>query len=231
MSAFIQNISLTSHPFQPQAFCCEVQFAQSRWHDGLFSELAIHRPAHLARAVPKRLAEYLAGRYACQQILRGWGIVADIPCGNSREPLWPESVAGSISHSGDRALALLIPARFGLSPGIDIETADKKILHSIAPEIITPDEAALLNRGGLSETHGLLLTFSAKESLFKALFPRVGYYFGCDAAQLCALDLAGRQFSLRLTGDLTPALSAGSVFQGYFTFTPEGIITSLFCPG
>ncbi|MBJ3814688.1 4'-phosphopantetheinyl transferase superfamily protein [Shimwellia pseudoproteus] len=229
MCAFIQDVILSPHPYRPEARYCEVRFALSRWHDGLFSELGIHRPDHLHRAVPKRLAEYLAGRYACQHILRSWGIEADIPSGSAREPLWPPLVAGSLSHSGDRALALLIPARYRLSPGIDIETADRDTLLSIAPAIATPGEQGLLTGAGFSVVSGLLLLFSAKESLFKGLYPQVGRYFGCDAAQLCGLAPDKQQFTLQLTADLTDNLRAGMQYQGNFTFTPDGVITSLFC--
>ncbi|AFJ46598.1 4'-phosphopantetheinyl transferase family protein [Shimwellia blattae] len=231
MPAFIRNVTLSPHPHQPGALCCEVHFNPAAWQDTLFSQLGILRPAHLARAVPKRLAEYLAGRYACQQILRHWGITADITSGSNREPLWPPAVAGSLSHSAERALALLIPARYGLSPGVDIEMADARTLLSIASAIATPEEQAQFSTCGLTDYHGLLLTFSAKESLFKALYPQVGRYFGCDAAALYALDMAQQQFVLQLRETLAPAAVRGTLYRGNFSLTNGGVMTSLFCAG
>ena len=47
---------------------------------------------------------------------------------------------------------------------------------------------ACLTRSGYPFAQALTLAFSAKESLFKALFPQVKIYMGFDCARVAALD-------------------------------------------
>lgn len=82
--------------------------------------------------------------------------------------------------------------------GIDIET----LLDACAAREVLPLIGPVAAKDPLSRT----LAFSAKESLFKALYPHVGY-FGFDAARFDAFHL------LVLTQDLSPDWPAGYRFS------------------
>ena len=73
--------------------------------------------------------------------------------------------------------------------GIDTEAilSDREA-HEIRDGIINAQEVACLTRSGYPFAQALTLAFSAKESLFKALFPQVKIYMGFDCARVAALD-------------------------------------------
>ena len=88
-----------------------------------------------------------------------------------RAPVWPKGVAGSISHSDSRAVAVVSRTRLGL--GVDIEplmTATQA--RDIQDLILTTAETALRPPQLCFETF-LTLAFSAKECVYKALSPHL----------------------------------------------------------
>ncbi|MFU0911501.1 enterobactin synthase subunit EntD [Kluyvera intermedia] len=121
--------------------------------------------AKLARAGRKRQTEHLAGRIAAVHALRLFGekVVPDI--GEQRQPLWPAGLYGSISHSEHTAVAVVSQTPVG----IDIERVfDDELANSLAQQIACDDELTVLRKGPLAFALALTLTFSAKESLYKA---------------------------------------------------------------
>ncbi|MGL4236953.1 4'-phosphopantetheinyl transferase family protein [Tabrizicola sp.] len=135
--------------------------------------------AAIAGAVPKRLAEFAAGRSAARQALAKLGHPpAALPVGPDRAPLWPPGIAGSIAHAADIAIAV---ARRGSPLGIDIEE-DSPLDPDLWPVICTKtelDQLPLQDRG-LFVKH----IFSAKEAIFKAQDPRHRAMFGFDAVSV-----------------------------------------------
>ncbi|MCG3097877.1 enterobactin synthase subunit EntD [Enterobacter sp. DRP3] len=141
--------------------------------------------AELANAGRKRKAEHLAGRIAAAHALPGHTVPGIGPSG---EPLWPEGVSGSITHSGTQAMAVVTcdhPAIIG----IDCETIlSENEAQEIKDGVIDAQEEIVLSRSGYPFTLALTLAFSAKESLFKALFPKVQYWMGFDSTRVTQLD-------------------------------------------
>ena len=62
----------------------------------------------------KRKAEHLAGRIAAVHALREYGIKTVPGIGGQRQPLWPQKLFGSISHSTSTALAVVSTHPVGL---------------------------------------------------------------------------------------------------------------------
>lgn len=121
--------------------------------------------AALARAGKKRQTEHLAGRIAAVHALRLFGEKAVPGIGEQRQPLWPAGLYGSISHCGKTAVAVVSRT----PTGIDIERVfDDKLVASLAQEIATDSELAVLRHSSPGFTLALTLAFSAKESLYKA---------------------------------------------------------------
>ena len=150
--------------------------------------------AELANAGRKRKAEHLAGRIAVAHALPDHAIPGIGPSG---EPLWPEGVSGSITHSGTQAMAIVVRHPTALV-GIDCEAIlAEREAREIQDGIIDAQEAMCLTRSGYPFALALTLAFSAKESLFKALFPQVKTYMGFDCARVTALD--ERTISLELS--------------------------------
>ncbi|MCX4181064.1 enterobactin synthase subunit EntD [Enterobacter sp. HSTU-ASh6] len=150
--------------------------------------------AELANAGRKRKAEHLAGRIAAAHALPDHTVPGIGPSG---EPLWPEGISGSITHSGTQAMAVVVrhpDARVG----IDCEAIlPDREAREIQDGIIDAQEAMCLTRSGYPFALALTLTFSAKESLFKALFPQVKTFMDFDCARITRLD--ERTLTLALT--------------------------------
>jgi len=127
--------------------------------------------AHRMR--PRREAEFRAGRACAREALSRIGIDRWplIPAA-TREPQWPADVVGSITHSGSYCAAAVAHASHCAGIGIDVE-ATGRVGDELAPAVCTSSELAALAKcrsGGRREL--LTLIFSAKESVFKAVFPR-----------------------------------------------------------
>ncbi|MBW4212995.1 enterobactin synthase subunit EntD [Enterobacter asburiae] len=162
--------------------------------------------AELSNAGRKRKAEHLAGRIAAAHALSAINERAIPGIGPSGEPLWPEGVSGSITHSGTQAMAIVVRDRPALI-GIDCETIlSWNEAVAIKEGIVNAQEDASLSGTGYPYALALTLAFSAKESLFKALFPEVKEYMGFDCSQATALD--------ERTLTLTLAHPAGRYHQG-----------------
>lgn len=121
--------------------------------------------AALARTGKKRQTEHLAGRIAAVHALRVFDEKAVPGIGELRQPLWPAGLFGSISHCGKTAVAVVSRT----PTGIDIERVfDDTLAASLAQEIATDSELAVLRHCSPGFTLALTLAFSAKESLYKA---------------------------------------------------------------
>ena len=123
-----------------------------------------------------RNQEYLLGRLAIKDALGSLGYP---PIWIERDPLtkipvWPEGIAGSLSHSSGLALAVVGDSPPILGLGVDLEKANRTIDLRIERHICTQDESEDLHSLHL-ENHAirLLLTFSAKESLYKCYFGKI----------------------------------------------------------
>lgn len=143
--------------------------------DMLQSPLHPLERVEIRNAVPKRVQEFTAGR-TCARIALGRLGYEDvaIPVGKRRQPVWPEGIAGSISHAGNHCIAAVCTRNHFTSLGVDIEQATP-LSDSLVDMVCSADEKNRLSAGAGSMT-GLLakFMFSAKEAVFKCLFPVYG---------------------------------------------------------
>ncbi|QIL91041.1 4'-phosphopantetheinyl transferase superfamily protein [Microbulbifer sp. SH-1] len=180
------------------------EFDSAGYQATLYAELGIAMPEAIARSVPKRQAEFLAGRYVARLALQDLAPAhyrdMQVGIGEQRNPLWPDGVVGSISHM-DRVAVCAVNHRVDMDYlGIDVEALiPARVCREIATIVATRQERELLSNQGLSERVALTLIFSAKESLFKALYPSVRDYFGFEVAEAVELRLEEQTLVLRLT--------------------------------
>ncbi len=170
------------------------------------------------RGVAKRQGEYLAGRLCAREALHQLCGQALIP-GRDEDgvPIWPAGVVGSITHGAGQAAAIVASAQQWQGLGLDLEKRlSAERATKLAGEILTPAE--LQRAAGLSAeqfAHLVTLTFSIKESLFKALYPLVLIRFYFHDAELLAWDEDG-QAELQLLLDLSTEWRAGTRLNGQF---------------
>ena len=158
--------------------------------------------AQLTDAGRKRKADHLAGRIAAAHALSALNDRTIPAIGTSGEPLWPADISGSITHSGTQAMAVATRDLHALI-GIDCEAIlPEREAHEIKDGVIDTQEDTVLTRSGYPFALALTLAFSAKESLFKALFPQVQEYMGFDCARVTQLD--NKTLVLALAKDVGP---------------------------
>nr|WP_259674725.1 4'-phosphopantetheinyl transferase superfamily protein [Pseudomonas fluorescens] len=104
-----------------------------------------------------------------------------------------------------------------------------EVADRISATIVDRHEAHYLGMLGPFE-HMLTLAFSAKESLFKAVFPQVGRYFDFDAARLVEVHWPSGRLVLRVTQDLSTSIRAGMLFEGYFQMWAGAVFTVIAHP-
>lgn len=172
----------------------------------------------------KRHGEYLAGRLCAAGVLETDRLLARDA--DSGRPLWPDGWCGSITHSHGQAAAVAAATADWKGLGLDMERlleAGRALrLHNA---ILTKDEQRWLS-GESDDGAARLLTliFSAKESLYKAINPLTGVYFGFQDAQVIEYRQDG-QLTLQLLRDLSDEYRKDMEFSCLWTPFGHGMLT------
>lgn len=207
------------------------RYELARFDEAIAREFSLDLPARLHKAVTKRRAEFLAGRIMAKAAQVALHLTpAQVGFGEDRAPAWPPGVTGSISHA--RGLcACLMSRKLTWGLGIDVEAiAEGSALRAIRTQVLDPAEAEwLATQGAADPAIEATLLFSAKEALFKALYPRVGRHFGFDCATLAGPVDADR-LTLELTRDLGPRARAGERHQVRFAVLGDHVMTWVAAP-
>lgn len=186
-------------------------------------------PTH---GVAKRQAEFLAGRVCAREALRRLNGSEVVPAvGADRAPQWPAGISGSITHGKNWAAAIVATSSDWRGLGLDVENLlsfDRAT--RLQEEILTPAElrrASLLDPDQLG--HLVTLTFSLKESLFKALYPLTLKRFYFEHAELLEWTAEGTA-RLRLLTDLSEEWQSGSEVEGQFGQFDDRLLSLIAIP-
>lgn len=209
----------------PEASMVFGHFVASAYLDNLYSRYNITFPSAMLRAVDKRRAEFLAGRVAARHVMRALQIPdSNVGIGSDREPVWPSGIAGSISHS-DHKVASLVCQSSDRLVGIDVEEVlDLHTGEEITSQVLSENELVMLQQDVTSLEILVTIAFSAKETLYKALFPRVRDFFDFKAAEVVTVPRDG-QVCLALTHDLPGGFSAGTRFDMEYSMWQQAVVT------
>ncbi|MEO1564083.1 MAG: 4'-phosphopantetheinyl transferase superfamily protein [Pseudomonadota bacterium] len=143
------------------------------------SEIAI-----VQNAVAKRKAEFAAGRAAARAALAKIGLTAQpILKAADRSPVWPNGIAGSITHTPRCAASVACQTSQFASVGLDAETSDP-LKPDLRRKVLTQSEMAAATAADALTVPNCKLTFVAKEALFKAVHPITKRYFGFHDAEV-----------------------------------------------
>ena len=167
------------------------------------------------KAVQKRRTEFALGRAAAREALAGLGFPEPLPVlrGAGREPRWPEGVVGSITHCGELAIAVAAKQEGVKSIGIDLEDVER-ITEEIVDVVANAAERRWVFGGEDSKTR-LAMLFSAKESVYKTIYPLEHRFFDFHAVELSWLPGPAR-FAGRIEGY---SLEVGCQLESNFVFT------------
>jgi enterobactin synthetase component D len=229
--AHIRRVPLGTHSIAlPSALALAIDASACGKDD--FACCGIERPPSLARSVPKRQAEYLAGRRVAILALREAGSDAtDLLVLASGAPAWPSGFVGSISHTQRFAIAVALRnGQRANGVGIDIEhLAETEALDAIRATAVDQDECKQL--AVLAGTHGwsfaLTMAFSAKESFYKATVAEVGHFFDFSAVRIVLCTSVERSLRIEIVDALAPTLPAGRPFVLRWNhFDDQTLVTS-----
>lgn len=183
----------------------------------------------IAEAVEKRQREFATARSCAHRALRQLGVeVRPIGAGEHGEPLWPPGVVGSLTHCDGYRAAAVAKADCLQGLGIDAEP-HLPLPPGLLEDVAGPEEVQALAelREALPEVQWDRLTFSAKESVYKAWFPLTGQRLGFHDASL-RFDPAAQTFSARLVVPRSmPAGPREVVLTGRWLTTDRHILTTV----
>ena len=166
-----------------------------------FKAEKVQLPQQILNAAPRRQAEFFAGRLAVKYALTDLiGTAPPVGVGVNREPIWPNGVIGSISHSNGIAIVQIKKISNGTLVGIDIEhMIDFERTHQLKYDILTKNECMVFESKNIDISYYFTWAFSAKEALFKALYSRVLRYMEFSESRIVGFDL--EQYRLELVVD------------------------------
>jgi 4'-phosphopantetheinyl transferase EntD len=177
--------------------------------------------ANLGRAVPQRVREFAAGRLCARRALAEFGIV-DFPVrvGGDRQPLWPDLMAGSITHTSDFCAAVVAERRCAAELGLDSEVVGD-VKPEIWPRICGPMENDWVRSLPVSEqAAAVTLIFAAKEAFYKCQYPVVRERLNFPAArvEVAGWGGSGGVFNIHATRELAIARYAALPMPGRYVF-------------
>jgi enterobactin synthetase component D len=192
-------------------------------------------PPSLERAVPKRKAEFLAGRLAASMSLAASGCATPgaVGRGPNGAPSWPDGYVGSLTHGGGVAAAVTAPRLRYAALGIDAEyLLSQETENDVRRTVARPSELSRLEDRIPCDLRPALLTlvFSAKESLFKCLHPLVGEFFEFQDAEIVTLGSASSgagEFCIRLERKLSHEFDRGWEATGRFAIGDGRVQTAI----
>src|ERR1700732_3989091 len=147
-------------------------------------------PQALRYATQKRQREFLAGRWCAEEALQCLGAGSThVAMAEDRAPIWPDGVVGSITHTGDFAAAAVARAADIAGLGIDSEQIIDPAAAGDIADICMVDEPTLFKAAyGRSFCEFCTFVFSAKESVFKCLFPLMRKFFEFSDVRITSVD-------------------------------------------
>jgi len=190
---------------------------------------ALALPADLAGAVAKRKVEFLAGRICAGEAiarLAGTAPASPLPRDADGCPVWPAGLVGSISHAAGFATAAVASRADAGGIGVDVEPVmTPGAAAEVEGLVASGEELRIARSAGLDPLAALTLAFSAKESLYKALYPARRRRFDYLDCALVGVDAPARRFSIRLAAPFGDA--SGAPFAGRYQLTGGEIRTGV----
>ncbi|MGH8274217.1 MAG: 4'-phosphopantetheinyl transferase family protein [Gammaproteobacteria bacterium] len=184
------------------------------------AELMREEKTIVGNAVDKRRREFAAGRTCARSILREFGFSGNLTIGKDKygAPVWPEGIVGSISHTDDVCVVSIgrkTPEMTSL--GVDVEKdtrLDPDLMNLVCDEL---EEETCCNSQIKDSLRLAKVIFSAKESLYKCLYPIIRTVLNFKDVHI-QLDVSGQKFmgtiNSNLHDDFVKGACSGRVIYG-----------------
>ena len=181
--------------------------------DKVLAALVPDERRFVSTLAPGRHPSWVAGRLALREAFRDLGIEPGPILATRRgAPALPSDLAGSISHKRTLAVALAARREGGASIGVDLETnppafasaheAHAQARPDVRTRVLTRDELVRLESvPEESRRRTVILHFSLKEALYKAIDPLVGRHVAFHEASMTPLPDGSASIALALSGE------------------------------
>jgi 4'-phosphopantetheinyl transferase EntD len=195
---------------------------------GLYPEEA----ASVAQAVDSRRKQFTAGRVLARDAWQRLGVPAQPLLNDAqRVPRWPAGVVGTITHTHGWCAAAVARSDDFAALGADVEAATP-LEQNLWERICRPAERRLLEDS--PELGGVLgkAYFSAKESIYKALYPSVRVFLDFQSMQIALEPLAEGRYRWygELQIDWGPFRRGQRFGPGVLGIDPSWILTAIALP-
>ena len=160
-------------------------------------------PTELTDAAVSRRSDFLMGRLAAVEALRRLGAEGSVGRSPDGAPVWPAGIAGSLTHHSGVAAAVVGRDLEGL--GIDIcPRLEGDRLRAVVRQCLAKAE-----HERWAGEEAATVAFAAKESIYKAAYPRAQRFIGFDEAEI--VDVGDGTWAARLCGPLADELGVDTV--------------------
>jgi 4'-phosphopantetheinyl transferase EntD len=184
----------------------------------------------LGRAVLTRAQEFAAGRLCARRLFAEFNMAeCPLTVAADRQPLWPKSLVGSITHTSGFCAAVVAQKSQIAAIGIDCE-AIERVKEVLWPHIFTASEAIWLRAlPEAQQAAAATLIFSAKEAFYKSQYPLVGERLGFHDASVEISDWGRTRgiFSVVPSRRIEFASHAHLPLQGQYLFHDNFITTGV----
>ena len=178
----------------------------------------------------KRRDEFTLGRICAHRALSRFDLesVPILRNSETREPCWPNSVWGSITHSaGFAAVAVGLKKEIN-GIGIDLESFSSSLDIKISRHVCVESELEWLESLSTKQARRALhIIFSAKESIFKCLYPRIKTYFSFKDAEVSVNDEENK-FSFKILKSFPCKIQQDFPQNGRYSEIDKMLLTSVY---
>jgi enterobactin synthetase component D len=194
-------------------------------HEEKLRSMNVELPVLSARAVEKRKNEFYAGRWcAAEAVYQKKNSYLTPKINADRSPLWPEGIVGSISHAKDKAISVVTTTDERVGLGVDIQDEiSEGAWGEISNFILNTDETKLCSN--LMSSKFFAVFFSAKESVYKALYPSCLDLFEHKDVEIINVNKHNDTLEIRLLRDLKTTWVKGEVFTVQYFIAQTYVLT------
>jgi len=178
----------------------------------------------------KRRAEFTMGRIYAHGALSRFGLESEPILRNpeTREPCWPDSVWGSITHSAGFAAVAVGLKKEIQGVGIDLESFSRSIDFNIRRHVCVDSELEWLESLPKKQANrALRIIFSAKESIFKCLYPVTKTYLTFKDAAV-TINETENNFSFIIFKSYPGIIQQGFPHHGRYSEIEKMLLTSIY---
>ena len=178
----------------------------------------------------KRRAEFTMGRIYAHVALSRFGLESEPILRNpeTREPCWPDSIWGSITHSAGFAAVAVGLKKEIKGVGIDLESFSRSIDFNIRRHVCVYSEIEWLESLPTKQANrSLRIIFSAKESIFKCLYPSTKTYLTFKDAAV-SVNKTEKNFSFIIFKSFPGIIQQGFPHHGRYSEMDKMLLTSVY---